>query len=255
MASLFDPLVDAYDAARPGYPDDLYDAVERLAGPLAGADVVELGAGTGIATRALQARGARVTVVDPGPVMLGRLRARGPGTPAAVGVAEAVPLADGCADLVCAAQAWHWVDVARGAAEVVRLLRPGGALALWWNDVDTGAAPWWATQQDRIEAGNPGYRRLYRTADHGAALAATGLFAAVEAIETRWVRPLDLDTYETWLRSKSYVAALGDLLPDFLAAERASLLEAFPDGTVREPFVTRLWVATPSGQAVAAPTG
>jgi trans-aconitate methyltransferase len=64
--------VDHYDAARPGYTDELYDALE----PLAGARVVEGGAGTGIATRALLARGARVVPVDLGARMLLAARAR-----------------------------------------------------------------------------------------------------------------------------------------------------------------------------------
>ena len=53
----------------------------------------------------------------------------------------------------------------------------------------------------------------------------------------------DLDRYETWLRSKSFVAAIGDRLEDFLAAERRSLLRSFPDGRIIEPFRTILVVA------------
>jgi len=77
--SIFDPLVDAYDAARPSYPADLYDAIDRMAGPLAGARVVEIGAGTGIATRGLRDYAADVLAVDIGPGMLRRLRERTPG--------------------------------------------------------------------------------------------------------------------------------------------------------------------------------
>lgn len=236
--SLFDPLVDAYDAARPPYPDALYDALPHLSG----AFVVEVGAGTGIATRGLLARGARVLACDLGPAMLRRLVDRTPAFAAAV-VADGarLPVRDGVADLVCYAQAWHWMDAAVAAPEARRVLRPGGALACWWNDVDAADTTWWRNQQDRLETWNEAYTRGYRDTDFAAALAS--YFADVTTVEFRWTRTLDRDTYITWLRSKSYVAALGDRLEEFLAAERASLAAAFPDGDVREPFRTRLVLA------------
>jgi SAM-dependent methyltransferase len=243
--SLFDPLVDAYDAARPTYPDRVFDDLERLAGrPIAGADVVEVGAGTGIATRRLLERGARVFPLDIGPAMLGRLRDRTPGIPAALGDGEALPLRSGVADLVCYAQAWHWMRVPVAAAEAVRVLRPGGALAVWWNDVEAEDQTWWQRQQDRLEAMSPGYTRGYRTSrPYADELRWTGQFTEVVTLGGRWTRRLDIDTYLTWMRSKSYVAAIGDQEEDFLEAERRSILRAFPDGIVEEPFSTLLVVA------------
>ncbi len=241
--SVFDPLVDAYDAGRPSYPDQLYDAIERLAQPLRGTDVVEVGAGTGIATRALEARGARVVALDLGAAMLRRLRERSGCTPVAVADAHALPLGDGVADLVCYAQAWHWVRVPKAVAEVRRVLRPAGTLAAWWNDVSAADAPWWQAQQDRLEAWSPGYSRDYRRRDWSAELAGVPGIESVAVASCDWVRPLSMEQYETWLRSKSYVAALADRLPEFLAAERASVAAAFPDGVVQEPFRTVLVVA------------
>lgn len=242
--ALFDPLVEAYDLARPGYPDRLYNALEAAAGPLAGAAVVEVAAGTGLATRGLSARGARLIAVDVAPAMLGRLRRHLPGVPALVADAHALPVRTGRADLVCYAQAWHWVRVPEAAAEAARVLRPGGALALWWNDVAAEGAGWWEAQQARIEAGNAAYSRDYRARDYAGELIVTGRFEVVRRVaEIGWQRPLDLDTYLTWLRSKSYVAALGAALPEFLSAERASLTAAFPNGRVVEPFRTTLYVA------------
>ncbi|HMA47789.1 MAG TPA: methyltransferase domain-containing protein, partial [Frankiaceae bacterium] len=236
--------VDAYDAARPSYPDQTYADLARLARPLAGADVIEVGAGTGIATRQLLARGARVIALDLGAAMLARLRDRTPGVAGVLlGDGEAMPFAAGVADLVCCAQAWHWLDLPRATAEAMRVLRRGGALAVWWNDVDAAGERWWRDQQRRIEAGNPGFSVGYRRRDWAAELRATGLVGEVTTAVGRWARALPLPEYETWLRSKSYVAALGERLADFLAQERASLLRAFPDGVVVEPFRTLLVVA------------
>jgi SAM-dependent methyltransferase len=242
--SVFDPLVDSYDAARPSYPTYLFRDLERLGGPLGGARVVEVGAGTGIATRQLVARGADVVAVDLGPAMLRRLARRTPGVAGVVlGDGEALPLADGIADLVCYAQAWHWMHVPDAAAEAVRVLRPGGFLAVWWNDVDASDARWWRSQQTRLEAMSPGYDRDYRARPWADEIRWTGHFADVVTLTGRWERAMPLDAYLTWLRSKSYVAAIGDRLGDFLGSERDSLLHAFPDGIVVEPFRTVLVVA------------
>jgi SAM-dependent methyltransferase len=230
----FEDLVDHYDAARPTYPSSLYDALD-LSG-----SVLELGAGTGIATRELEQRAGSLVSTDLGPKMLARLHERSPSVPVVVSRAEALPFAAGSFDLVCGAQMWHWVDLAAASAEVVRVLRPGGALAVWWNEVDADGLPWWDAQQDRLEAGNRSYSRGYRARDYGSELAP--YFSSVDRWTTRWERTLDLPTYERWLRSKSYVQALDDV-EAFIEAERASLADAFPDGRIVEPFRVSLWIA------------
>jgi SAM-dependent methyltransferase len=243
--SPFDALVDSYDAARPGYPDGLFDALESLARPLSGARVAEVGAGTGIATRGLLARGARVAAFDIGPKMLARLRARHSGGALdAVAVADghALPLRPATVDLVTYAQAFHWMRAPEAAAEARRVLRPGGALAVWWNNAAAQGEPWWESQQAAIEAGNPSFNRAYRVDDTAAGLRAGG-FGSVEKATVPWARRLPVEDYLTYLASKSYVAALGEGLPAFLDARRTELSAAFPDGIVVEPFVTNLWVA------------
>lgn len=73
QALSFDGAASRYAAHRPSYPPALFDAVEELAGrPLRGADVADIGAGTGLATRHLHARGARVVAVEPGAAMAGQ---------------------------------------------------------------------------------------------------------------------------------------------------------------------------------------
>ncbi|HWH29403.1 MAG TPA: class I SAM-dependent methyltransferase [Mycobacteriales bacterium] len=235
-ATAFEALVDDYDAARPSYPPALF---EELA-PLAGRRVLELGAGTGLATAGLLAAGADVVATDLGPRMLGRLHAKHPAVPVAVARAEALPFAAASFDVVCGAQMWHWVDVPRAVASVRRVLRPGGRLAVWWNDVAADGEPWYEAQQARLEAASPGYSRGYRTRAYDDEL--RDAFVDVRTTTASWSRTLDWPTYERWLRSRSYVQAVPDLAA-FLAAERASLAEAFPDGRIVEPFTVRLVVA------------
>ena len=228
----FESLVDDYDAARPHYPQTLYDGL-----PLSGAAVLELGAGTGIASVELARRAGSLVVTDLGPRMLGRGLTKH-SSPGVVARAEQLPFAVASFDLVCGAQMWHWTDEP-AAAEVARVLRPGGRLALWWNEVVGDGIWWYDAQQDRLERDNPNYRRGYREIDYRAAL--LPLFGGPAPTEIHWERTISLDVYERWLRSKSYVQALPDV-DGFIGASRADLLQAFPDGQVVEPFVTRLFL-------------
>jgi SAM-dependent methyltransferase len=228
----FEDVVDHYDAARPSYPSSLYDGL-----PLPGAAVLELGAGTGIASVELAARAGSLVVSDLGPRMLARGLTKH-GCPGVVARAEQLPFRSSCFDLVCGAQMWHWTD-SPAVAEVARVLQPGGHIALWWNEVHADGVWWFDAQQDRLEAANTRYHRGYRQVDYRAQL--SPLFEGPPPGEIRWERSLSLDLYERWLRSKSYVQALPDV-EGFVSACRADLLQAFPDGVVVEPFVTRLFL-------------
>jgi ubiquinone/menaquinone biosynthesis C-methylase UbiE len=120
----------AYDRARPEYPAAATAwLAERLAlGP--GRTVLDLAAGTGKLTRPLAATGAAVVAVEP----VAEMRARiGPAARVLEGTAEAIPLEDASIDAVTVGQAFHWFDGPVALAEIHRVLRPGGALALVWN--------------------------------------------------------------------------------------------------------------------------
>jgi SAM-dependent methyltransferase len=133
-ARSFGAAAAAYAEHRPGYPADAVDwALEQVAGgPLR---LLDLAAGTGKLTEGLVARGA-VTAVEPDPAMLAELRARFPGVDALEGSAESIPLPDASFDAVLVGQAWHWFDADITFAEVARVLRPGGVLAVLWNADD-----------------------------------------------------------------------------------------------------------------------
>jgi SAM-dependent methyltransferase len=126
----FARAADAYDRGRPEYPPD---ALAWLAGRLGlgpGRRVLDLAAGTGKLTRPLLATGAEVVAVEP----VAEMRARiGAAAQVLEGTAEAIPLGDGAAHAVTVAQAFHWFDGPAALAEIHRVLRPGGALALVWN--------------------------------------------------------------------------------------------------------------------------
>ena len=121
----FGSVADAYERARPGYPED---AVRWLAGGEP-RDVVDLGAGTGKLTRSLVALGHRVTAVEPLPEMIAHLRAAVPGGDGRRGWSGGDPAPAESADVVTVAQAFHWFDHGPALVEIARVLRPGGRIA------------------------------------------------------------------------------------------------------------------------------
>lgn len=245
ITAVFGGVAEAYAAARPAYPAELYERLEELAGRrLEGALVADVGAGTGIAARQLRDRGARVIAIDPSEGMLAELAASSPGIWAVLGNGNALPLRDRSVDFVTYAQAWHWVDQERAVPEFRRVLRPGGTFAAWWNLTDR-REPWAAAQERRLIAACPTYhqaRARYPNA-RGADEAALPYGMPMRTAEFRWSRRLPLAAHLANLNSKSYVARLGpEGAAAFLETERVALLTEFPDGMVTERYRTMLEV-------------
>ncbi|MFD4229986.1 class I SAM-dependent methyltransferase [Streptomyces sp. NPDC058545] len=238
----FDRAAAQYAAARPGYPPALFTTVEELTGrPLRGARTLDIGAGTGIATRLLHDRGAHVTAVEPGPGMAAELHRSLPQIPIVRGDGNRLPFATASADLITYAQSWHWTDQVLAAPEALRVLRPGGALALWWN-VSDHSVPWVAEQDARL-------RRFFGADDgaHGSPVRSRDLPAGLGFVHRTvpWTRRVPLDTHLANLGSHSAFLVLGDEpTRRFLTEERVRLAELFPDGTVEESYVVDLSVAT-----------
>ena len=128
-ATSFGAWADEYDQWRPTYPDG---AVEWLV-PEHAARVAEVGAGTGKLTDRLVERDVPLEVVEPDGRMLEVISRRHPRLPVHEAGATELPLADASVDAVVVADAWHWFPKEEAAAEVVRVLRPGGWLGCVWN--------------------------------------------------------------------------------------------------------------------------
>ena len=126
---LFDQQAEAYDLFRPTYPDAVID---ELLGPVPeGLDVLDVGCGTGIASRQIARRGANVLGVELGPRMAEI--ARGHGVEVEIAAFEGWDPAGRTFDRVTSAQAWHWLDLPIATAKAASVLRPGGMLGLIWN--------------------------------------------------------------------------------------------------------------------------
>jgi len=235
--SSFAQVAGPYERGRPGYPDE---AVRWLAGDEP-KDVVDLGAGTGKLTRALVVLGHRVTAIEPLAEMLEHIPEVAPGAAAILGNAEVIPLPDAYADVVTAAQAFHWFDHAVALPEIARVLRPGGRLALVWNSRDD-RDPWMARLSKII--GN----ETIEDDDVLPVLDRSGLFGEVEMAQFSLEQVLDRQALLDLVVSRSYCAKLPPAEREPILADVGKLYDetARADG-VRLPYMTECYRAALKG--------
>jgi SAM-dependent methyltransferase len=162
LAQQFAGVAEAYDRGRPGYPPEAVTIAAREFELHARDRVADLGAGTGKLTTALVAAGLDVLAVEPLAEMRGRLAASLPGVEVLAATAESLPLADGTLAACFSADAFHWFEPDAAAAELHRVLRPTGGVALVWHLPGWESDPpiWWSKLVDLlngIRTGHPGF--------------------------------------------------------------------------------------------------
>jgi SAM-dependent methyltransferase len=173
--------------------------------------------------------GARVIAVEPLPEMRAKLEALVPGAETLEGTAESIPLPDGAADVVTAAQAFHWFTYERALPELHRVLAPTGLLVLLWNSRDLDDP----LQRELEELIEPlrGEVIMQRSMEWRPPLEASPLFGEVEERVFRLDQQLTVAGLLERVASTSFIAAMAE-------AERRVLLEqvrALVAG-VEEPF-------------------
>jgi SAM-dependent methyltransferase len=132
----FSDRVEAYIRYRPGYPADLVPRLLAKSGLGDGAEVADVGSGTGIFTSLLLQQGLKVYAIEPNAPMRAAAEASLGNNRQFVSIAapaEDTGLDGDSVDLVTAAQAFHWFNNAAAKAEFRRILKPAGRLALVWN--------------------------------------------------------------------------------------------------------------------------
>ena len=156
-ASSFGAAARAYAEHRPHYPDAAVDWALEPVRSRRIVRVLDLGAGTGRVTEALQRAEVDVIAVEPDAAMRAAMLERVFGVAVLAGTAEDIPLPDERVDAVVVGQAFHWFDHERAQPEIARVLKPGGVLAAMWNTDDL-RVPWVVEYAERagFRPGSPG---------------------------------------------------------------------------------------------------
>ena len=222
---------DAYERARPDYPRAALEPLQ-LSPDLV---IVDLAAGTGKLTRLLAASGATVIAVEP----VAEMRAALPASVRVLeGTAERIPLHAASADLVTVAQAFHWFDGEAALAEIHRVLRPAGRLALVWNRRVTEDPV-----NQAIEAILAPHRAevpTHRWNHWPAAFESTALFGPLEEHVFPNEQHLDADGMADRIGSISFIASLPQAQRDEAISAARALAD---DGPVSVPYRTELQIA------------
>lgn len=224
-AAGFASAAEVYERARPSYPEEAVAWLVERTGLGPESTVLDVGAGTGKLTRLLVPSGARVVAVEP----VAEMRALIEGVEVVDGTAEELPFPDASADLVTVAQAFHWFDHERALAELGRVVRPGGHLALVWNSRDLDDP----LQRDVEELLAP--MRAQVPAQQAGSwrdpVARSRFFEAGETREFRYEQRFTADDLCERVASTSFVATMPQVERDALLVRVRALVHGRP-----EPF-------------------
>jgi len=243
-----------YDLARPGHAERVYDVLVERCGLGPGTSVLEVGPGTGQATRRLLELGADPLVaLEPNPELAAYLRKS---------LAERIVIREtaledaelpaGAFDLAAAASSFHWVEEDVGLARILAALRPGGWFAMWWTlfgdrskpDAFIAATTPLLENLDasptRREEGRPSHGRDREA--RVAALDATG-FVDVRHELAEWEASWDTAGIRALYGSFSPVLRLEDAKRTELLDEIARIADEDFGGRVSRAITTALYTA------------
>ncbi|KAJ8462808.1 hypothetical protein ONZ45_g17803 [Pleurotus djamor] len=212
---------ELYDKARPSYQPYVLTALRQAVKGHQPLNIVEIGAGTGIFTRAMLAHEdwassiGVIKAIEPSEGMREQFTKTvvDPRVTVAEGSFDTTHVDDGFADLIVIAQAFHWCpDFDRAAAEFARILKPDGVLAMVWNLEDRDAAKWVAQLRDRIEPHEQGspqfrlglWRQVFDTPSY------MKFFEPHQEKTWDYTIPTDHSGVVNRAYSKSYIAVLSD---------------------------------------------
>lgn len=224
LATQFASMADAYERGRPDYAPAAAGALAAELGLARGAPVLDLAAGTGKLTRVLLAVGLDVVAVEPQAPLRDKLAAIVGSERVREGIAEEIPLPDGSVDAVTVADGFHWFDDAKALAEIRRVLRPGGGLAVVTTVPDWSGASW-AHELGTLLMDMRPEHPYFDGPPWQDAVEAAGGWTAPREIRVITSQPTDRGRIADYVASMSFVAAL----PEDERAKRMGQVAALLD--------------------------
>jgi SAM-dependent methyltransferase len=250
-ALVFGEVAEAYERSRPTYPPQLISDLVDLVPP--DPAILEIGAGTGKATRLMAPYAASIIAVEPSAEMAmvaRRVCREWPHVRVEESRFEACSVDDGSVDLVMAAQSWHWIDHRVAVPKVHAMLRPRAKVALFWNRPVPESNPIREAARRAYERYAPEHVASTLVlngssdglTDDIAALERDGYFGELEPRWYPWSRSYDADEYVNELSTHSDVVLLEPEGRAALLGEiRAAVVE---QGTITIAHTTELVLAT-----------
>ncbi|NQX65202.1 class I SAM-dependent methyltransferase [Paenibacillus alba] len=232
----FSNRVDVYVKYRPTYPAAMLDYLYSVVGLSQGSTVADVGAGTGIFSSLLLARGSNVIAVEPNQAM--RLAAEQKLNTEAKfqavgGAAEATGLSDQSVDFIVCAQSFHWFDRAATQAEFRRILKPGGKVVLIWNSRLTEGTPFLEAYEQLLLTFGTDYEQVKHKNISADSLAQFFKQGGMKQAQFTMGQALDLEALKGRLLSSSYSPLPGHANYEPMIAE----IEAIFDRTQQEGVV------------------
>ena len=137
LASSFDKIASFYDEVRPGYPDEIFDEIEKFVSLTGKSRILEIGAGNGNATKTIHERWkSKITAIEPGAHLVKILEHKLRDNPDIIIINDSFEnfTTDSKYDCIISATAFHWIDPAIKFKKASAVLRDNGMLILFWNN-------------------------------------------------------------------------------------------------------------------------
>ncbi|MBX3034905.1 MAG: methyltransferase domain-containing protein [Bdellovibrionaceae bacterium] len=223
----FDRAGEEYHKGRPEYPPESVSFVIDHLGLTPESSIVEVGAGTGKFTKLLFERGLNVIATEPVPGMRTKFQELLPTAKIIDGTAENLTLPGMSADVIIAAQAFHWFEGPRALAEFARILKPGGAICLIWNARDE-SIDWVAKLTDIIDP-HEGSAPRYKSGAWRKAFEGVTVFTPLEHRSFFHSQIGDQDMLVNRVTSISFISALPEETRREVIAQVRKLAANHPD--------------------------
>ena len=254
--SIYDAIAALYDRARPSYPPALLDDICAYARLGHDARLLEIGAGTGQATVPMARRGCSIDAIELGAKLAAFTRAKLAGCPKVrviQGDFARLDLRHGHYDLVYAATSFHWLDQAAAFRKAHQLLKPAGALALFWHRpvMTERSSQLVEALQSVYQRAAPVLTRDFEmppqpaavSTDYKRLIPASGRFRDLEVRRHHVINEYSADAYLELLSTFSDHIKLPNSQRQRLYAEIRALIKADFDGRALRETVALLYLA------------
>ena len=221
LKNTFSKVIKDYDTARPGYPKELYDTVMKFAEPGAGAEVLEVGAGTGQATDLFLSGDFRFDLLEVSGEQVLFLKQKYGNNPKVTVVKDYFEQyeTEKRYDLIYSATAFHWVDSWIGYPKAWKMLKAGGTLAVFWHMSSVtyyeggifdglNALKKKYLSEESLGFDTEGIQKVKER--RIAQIQSEGCFGEPDVFEYRWTDIYDADRYVTLLNTYSGTQTLSE---------------------------------------------